>query len=257
MHRKVRLSLEEAALGCTKVLRGKGSSVCAACTGAGWLARDGACVACDGAGELRQSGWFGLFGSPIRCAACDGTGANRQPCNTCDGSGKHETSGYRVTVRLPPGVRTGDELHVDGRRMRPGQSPGDLLIRVEVAAHAFFKLQDDGTVRCELPVSGFAWMANRSVQVPTFSGLQNLALNRDLLDYRLAGQGFPVERRGARGDLLVHIVPRFPDRLSTDQQILIDQLVATSTNPDGPAPDPALAAWQQTLRDWVSGLGPR
>ena len=256
VQRKVRLTLEEAALGCTKVLRGKASRVCAGCTGRGWLEPGGACEACAGAGTQRQRGWYGLFGSSLAaCTACAGTGLQRQPCAACAGTGQHARPGYRVTVRLPPGVRHGDPLQVDGRRMRPDQSPGDLLIRVAVLPHAFFTLDGDGSLRCTLPVNGFAWAAGRAVTVPTLTGLQNLALQRDVLTYTLPGQGFPVARRGARGDQIISVQPIFPDRLSTDQQILLDQLVAATSGAGSPAAGHPLRAWQQTLQAWERGLG--
>ena len=259
VQRRVKLTLEEAALGCTKVLRGKASRVCAGCTGSGWLAPGGACDACAGAGTQRRRGWYGLFGSSLAaCDACAGTGLQRQPCGLCAGSGQHATPGYRVTVRLPPGVRHGDELQVDGRRMRPDQSPGDLLIRVAVLPHALFTLDSDidsGRLHITLPVNGFAWAASQPVRVPTLTGLQNLALQRDVQVYTLAGQGFPVARRGPRGDQIVTVQPVFPDRLSADQQILLDQLVAATSGADQPAAGHPLRAWQQAVQAWQRGVG--
>ena len=259
VQRKVKLSLEEAALGCTKVLRGKASRVCAGCTGTGWQQPGPACETCAGAGTQHQRGWYGLFGSSlVACAACAGTGLQRQACATCAGTGQHETPGYRVTVRLPPGVRHGDQLQVDARRMRPDQSPGDLLIRVAVLPHAFFTFDGDGNngrLHCTLPVNGFAWAAGRGVMVPTLTGLQSLALQRDVLVYTLPGQGFPVARRGPRGDQIITVQPIFPDRLSTDQQILLDQLVAATSGAGSSAAGHPLRAWQQTVLAWQRGLG--
>ena len=258
--RKLKLTLEEAALGCTQVLRGRASTaVCAHCTGAGWLPGATACQSCAGSGSQRQRGWYGLFGtSATPCADCAGGGQAPTPCASCDGAGQRSTPGYRVTVRLPPGVRDGDQLQVDGRRMRPDQSPGDLLIRVQLQSHTLFTLADDdlGSVRCSMPVNGFAWLANRPVVVPTLSGPATLVLDRLQRDYRLPGQGFPATRRGPRGDLLVHIEPCFPERLSVDQQILLDQLMATGMGQDGGAADERLSNWQHSLRDWQQGQQP-
>ena len=249
IRRKVRLSLEEAALGCTRVLRGKERETCGDCRGSGQQDPPPACPACAGTGQRKQAGWYGLFSSLQGCSACQASGVAHQACAGCGGAGQRDSAGYRVTVRLPAGVRNGDELHVDGRRMRPGQSPGDLLIRVELQAHPIFQWGEDGSLHCELPVNGFAWVAGRTVQVPTLAGPQGLALVRDQLDYRLPGQGFPASRGGRRADLRVRIRPCFPEALSTDQQILLDQLIV-ATAADAPAADPRLKAWQQTLKAW-------
>ena len=230
LRRQVRLTLEEAALGCTRVLTGKASPsgmACAACTGAGWLQPGGDCATCHGAGALRQPGWFGLFGNASACAACGGSGVARLACGPCASSGRQAQPGYRVSVRLPAGVRDGDTLTVAAHRMPRGQNPVELLIRVRLQPHPFFTLGDDGTVYCSLPVNGWAWMANRSVPLATLAGPHSLRLDRNLRQHRLAGQGFPVRRGGVRGDLLVTVLPQFPAVLSTDQHILLDQLVAT------------------------------
>jgi molecular chaperone DnaJ len=77
-----------------------------------------------------------------------------------------------------------------------------------------------------------------------------LSLSRDLLSYRLNGLGFPVERRGRPGDQLVKLAPLFPDRLSTDQEILLDQLIATSSRDDAGQSASRLHEWNQALRGW-------
>ncbi|HZT56368.1 MAG TPA: DnaJ C-terminal domain-containing protein [Burkholderiaceae bacterium] len=255
INRKVKLTLEEAALGCTKVLHGKVTDTCQPCAGAGYRTLGSACSRCKGAGSLRQRAWFGWLDTLAECEACAGSGVVRPPCPACDGTGKSAPRRYRFNVRIPHGVRDGDLLHVDGRRPGPGQRPGDddLDLRVEIEEHAFFRLDDDGTIRCTVPVDGFAWIANRPIDVPTLGGTQRLPLSRDRLLYRLAGQGFPVERRGRCGDQLVELVPIFPERLGADQEILIDQLIASSAGPNGRAADARLRAWNRELRAWQRG----
>lgn len=254
LHRKVRLTLEEAAVGCIKVLRGKVTDTCVACAGAGHHVLGGNCARCGGSGAVPKRSFFGWPAGVSECEACLGGGIARQPCTACGGAGKMAPRGYKVNVRIPPGVRDGDSLHVDGRRVRADGPPADVDIRIEVSEHPFFKLDDDGTIRCEMPVDGFAWIANRQVQVPTLTGLQALQLDRDQLAYRLQGQGFPAQCRGPRGDHLVMLVPVFPQQLSTDQQILLDQLSATMSGAGAQALDDRLRAWNRGLRAWERSL---
>ena len=248
IHRRVKLTLEEAAFGCTKVLRGKVTDPCSACEGAGYRVLGGHCPQCHGSGAVRERSWFGWIGPESECDACHGGGIARQPCGACAGTGKAATQRYGVTVRFPHGVRDGDLLSVVERHGKPGSPPGELSIRVEVQENDLFKLDKDGTLLCNVPVDGFAWIANRSVEVPTLGGLQTLQLQRDQLSYRLRGEGFPNERRGPRGDQLITISPIFPQRMSTDQQILLDQLIATTSGPNGKQSDERLKKWNQALR---------
>ena len=255
--RKVKLTLEEAAAGCAKVLRGQLTDTCSACRGAGFRTLASACPACDGAGTVRQRAWYGWYGTATECGGCGGDGVARQACDTCDSTGKLNTRTYKVTVRIPHGVRDGDLLHVDASRLGRADAAVSLDIRVQLAKHPLLALDADGTVRCDVPVDGFAWIANRSIDIPTLAGLQTIALNREQLLYRLEGQGFPIERRGPRGDQLVTIVPVFPQQLSTDQQILLDQLIATSSGADGLGADSRPAEWNRSLRAWERSLRKR
>ena len=257
INRRVRLTLAEAAFGCTKVLRGKVTQACSACEGAGYRVLGGHCTQCRGSGAIRQRSWFGWIGAQAECDACHGGGIARQPCGGCAGTGKAATQRYKVAVRFPHGVRDGDLLSVHGRHGKPGSPPGELSIRLDVQDDDLLKLDKDGTLRCDVPVDGFAWIANRSVDVPTLDGLQTIQLQRDQLGYRLKGQGFPVERRGRRGDQLITISPIFPQRMTTDQQILLDQLIATTSGPNAKQSDERLRGWNQAMRAWKGGARDR
>ncbi len=222
---RVRLTLEEAALGCVKVMSGTVVDPCVACSGTGHSLAAQACEACAGQGKVRESVWFGWYGAATACAACEGRGVLRPMCRACGGACQTEVVRYRTSVRMPPGARGGDKLQAF-----PDRVPGVkvvLDIEVELLPHESLMLDDDGSVRCEWPVDGFRWIANRTVDVPTLHGPQPLALQRGQVMYRLPGQGFPAGRKGARADQIVIVVPQFPAQLSPKQERLLDQLVAT------------------------------
>jgi molecular chaperone DnaJ len=98
-----------------------------------------------------------------------------------------------------------------------------------------------------MPVDGFAWIAGRWIEVPTLTGLQKLRLQRGHHAYRLRGQGFPVERRGERGDCIVSVLPTFPTSLSAEQEALLDRLMAEGGENE------LLRAWERKLRAWEQG----
>ena len=234
IRRRVRLTLEEAALGCVKVLRGKVTNECASCGGRGFHVLASACCDCEGRGVLRQRAWYGWLSATVTCGSCDGERMGRQSCAACGGDGRN-THSYRQAVRIPAGVRHADVLHAT-------ETDSLLELRVELSSHDFFVLDDDGVLRCEMPVNGFAWMANRWVDVPTLTGVQQMRLKRGHHVYRLRGQGFPLERRGERGDYEVTVVPTFPDSLNAQQEALLDQLIATRSG--------TLSTWHDTLQAW-------
>jgi hypothetical protein len=66
-------------------------------------------------------------------------------------------------------------------------------------------------------VDGFAWMANRWIDVPTPGGLQQMRLRRGFLTYRIKGQGWPLPAGDERADCIVTVDPQFPEELSSQQ----------------------------------------
>lgn len=244
--REVRLSIDDATLGCIRSLRGRYTYACRSCAGKGQRVLAQACTGCQGSGAIRRAALFGWLWTEEACKDCGGDGRQREHCAPCDGKGECSVK-YHHSVRLPAGVRAGDVLTV------PSTHHGglDLCLEIHVAfeEHPFFVLQD-GQLRCEMPVDGYAWAANRWVDVPVPGGLQQMRLNRHALVYRLRGQGFPVEPRGLRGDYLVTVVPTFPDAEGAAQEKLIDRLIEASTKAADADPHSPLGQWRSRLKGW-------
>jgi molecular chaperone DnaJ len=249
LHHTVRLTLEEALAGCIKDLDGEVAEDCLACGATGVQKQASECSECGGTGHVRQPLWFSWM-APVKCKACHGQGALRQPCAPCEGSGQAPARQYRCRARIPGGVRQGDLLHVGAQLQgRQANDKVALEVRVELAPHAFFTLDEDGTVRCELPVDGFAWVANRWIEVPTPSGLQQMRLKRGYHTYRIKAQGFPGEG-GERADCIVSVVPLFPEEFSKAQEAQIDKLIATNTKSSDTPAHRRAAAWQRAVKEW-------
>jgi molecular chaperone DnaJ len=245
----VRLSLEDAILGCTRTLRGHFTHVCNACVGKGQRVLAKACGTCKGSGAVHKAALFGWLWNEESCTDCGGDGRQRAPCDACDGSGE-STVAYRRRVRFPAGLREGHVLSV------PTSQHGDLELglelQVEIEPHPLFTLDGDGVLRCEMPVNGYAWMAARWVEVPTPDGLQQMRLNRDALVYRLSGQGFPTALRGPRGDYMVRVVPVFPQSDDPAQEALLDQLIASSSRAAAADRSRPMGQWQRRMKRWNS-----
>lgn len=248
IRRKVKLSLEEATLGCTKVLRGQTQWTCVGCGGEGHRMLAQACPRCEGHGEVRRSAMFGWISSWETCEDCAGQGRARQRCGICQGAGK-STARYQRTVRMPAGARSGDVLQASAGQA--GDHELQLEIKLELLPHDLFELDEAGQMHCRMPVDGFAWMAERWVEVPTPSGLYSMRLRRDHQSYRLRGQGFPTSRRGERGDLLVQVEPQFPKELTPEQEALLKQLSDLALDPTHSPADSPLRQWQQQLQRWA------
>jgi molecular chaperone DnaJ len=245
--RKVSLSLEDAILGCTRTLRGHFTHTCKTCVGKGQRVLAKSCKTCRGSGAVHKAALFGWLWNEESCADCGGDGRQRAPCEACDGRGEREVP-YRRRVRFPAGVRDGHLLSL------PASCHDDvefsLELQVEIEPHLVFTLDDDGVLRCEMPVNGYAWMAGRWVDVPTPDGVQQMRLNRDALIYRLRGKGFPGVPRGPRGDFMVKVVPTFPPKEDPALEALLDQLIARSTLAADADHSQPLGQWQRRMKRW-------
>lgn len=251
LHHIVSLTLEQALAGCQKELQGEVIDDCAACGATGKASQPCVCTSCGGSGQVRQPLWFGWLAAAADCEDCQGQGEIQPACGTCGGSGSAPPRQYRCRVRIPPGMRDGDQLQVQAHaRSREAPLGDTLTITIKLLPHPFFSLDDDGTVRCEVPVDGFAWMAERWAEVPTPSGLQQMRMRRGRLVYRIREQGFTARGAATRADCLVTVVPMFPEALSAQQEAQIDQLIASHS---GDAATPAgqrVASWKQLLAAW-------
>jgi molecular chaperone DnaJ len=116
---------------------------CTACRGRGYEhgARGDVCPRCLGVGHLDPPDddpeEFHVI-DVSACLACDGRGFGPAPrCSACSGTGSTVVE-RAVTVRVPPGLHDGDELHVEGVarpfQLSIGARPRDSKIVLALAA---------------------------------------------------------------------------------------------------------------------------
>ena len=189
--------------------------------------------------------------SAVERTACQGRGTKRQACTSCTATGRVPPRKYRCRVQIAVGARAGDLLDVTARvQGRQRQHKLALRLRVELQPHEFFTAEGDGTVKCELPVDGFAWMANRRIEVPTPGGLQQMKLRRGSLSYRIKNAGLPWTTAPEAADCIVSVVPMFPQEFSQEQEGAIDALVASNSGAAGTPEGDRMAAWNRLLERW-------
>lgn len=236
------LTLEEAARGCSRELRGELVDDCAHCAGSGVQAQPQRCKECAGSGRVRSQLWFAWMAGSMECGACSGQGSTRAQCTHCEGRGRAHARKYRCRVQVPAGARAGTTLEASAR-LHGRAEPLALRVRIGLQPHPFFTLDADGTVRCELPVDGFAWMGERWIEVPTPRGPQQMRLRRGYLSYRIKDEGL-----GA--DCMVTVTPLFPDSLGKAQEALLDRLIAGNTGASATPAGQRMREWQETLEGW-------
>lgn len=226
------ITLEEAAGGAEKEIDVLRTEKCDACRGTGAAPNTSprTCPRCEGAGRVQSvtRNGFGTFVRVVPCPSCKGKGKIIDtPCPRCRGTGlvRKERS---ISVKIPPGIDGGYQLRLQGQgeASRDGGSPGDLYVLIHVAPHAYFKREEDDLLY-NLTV-GFPQAAlGAEVTVPTLDGKTDVKIRPGIQPgqiIKLKGKGMPRFGGYGRGDLLVKVDISVPEKLTSQQRTLLEQL---------------------------------
>ena len=173
----------------------------------------------------------------VRCSHCGGSGQSaRHVCNVCGGTGQvAKTETYQV--KIPPGVTEGQKLRIAGRGEAGvgGGAAGDLYLRVRLAKHPEFEVEDHNLIH-EVELAPWEAVLGANVSVPTLNGRVNIKVpsgTQNGQKMRVRGRGLP-QRGGANGDLIVEMRVEVPSQVSEAERKLWEQLAKESQfNPRG------------------------
>jgi DnaJ-class molecular chaperone len=134
-------------------------------------------------------------------------------------------TGKELNVKIPAGVTTGQQIRLKGQgETAPGHPPGDLLITVSIAPHAFFKV-DGSDLRLDLPITLYEAVLGGKVRVPTLGSAVELSIPKNTSSgrtFRLRGKGLP-KAAGATGDLFVTTRIMLPDGNDAELEALMQK----------------------------------
>jgi DnaJ-class molecular chaperone len=134
-------------------------------------------------------------------------------------------TGKELNVKIPPGVTEGQQIRLRGQgETVAGHRPGDLLITVNIAPHAFFKVEGSD-LRLELPITLYEAVLGGKVRVPTLGSAVELSIPKNTSSgrtFRLKGKGLP-KPAGASGDLFVTTRIMLPDGNDAELESLMQK----------------------------------
>ncbi|MBI2929268.1 MAG: J domain-containing protein [Verrucomicrobia bacterium] len=165
------------------------------------------------------------------CESCRGTGMRgRRPCPACNGGGRAVTS-HQYQVKIPAGVRAGQRLRLAGKGEQGvgGGPAGDLYLRVRVAKHPDFRVEEDELCH-DLELAPWEAVLGTTVSVPTLDGQVQIKIppgTQTGQRLRVRGRGLPGNN-GARGDLYVVAVVRVPEKITESERALWEKLAGES-----------------------------
>ena len=143
------------------------------------------------------------------------------------------TTGRRRTLRvkIPVGVRDGQRIRLSGQGgiAADGKTRGDLYLKVELLPDAHFELHGND-LHTLLPITPWEAALGGKAKVRTLNGNLTVKIpagSSSGRKIRLRGKGFP-NPSGSNGDLLAEIRIQVPEKLTSREKSLFEQLARES-----------------------------
>jgi len=231
---RLALTLEEISSGVKKTLKVRRLDHCGDCGGSG--SRSGkrsVCDKCGGSGRVRRvsNSFFGQMVQETACPSCKGEGqVVSDPCSSCGGSGLKQSE-TTVVVDIPSGVAEGNYITVGGKgdAGRGGGPAGDLIVIIQEKPHDLFLRHGEDLI-CDIDITFSEAALGCSKNIDTIDDKVKLKIPEGTQPetvFKLRGKGLPELRGRNRGDLLIRVHVRTPDKLSREQKRIFEQLAET------------------------------
>ena len=229
---KVRLNLQDVALGCEKKLKLKKYVSCKSCGGTGAEGNHGysSCSACNGTGQITRitNTILGRMQTSSMCNNCGGAGKTIvKKCTSCYGEGILQDEEL-ITVKIPAGITEGMQLTVSGRgnAARRGGINGDLIVAIEEEPHTEL-IRDGNDLIYPLFVSIADAAIGATAEIPTIDGKVKIKVEPGTQPgkiLRLRGKGIPELNGYGKGDLLVTVNVWIPKSVSREERAILEKL---------------------------------
>uniref|UniRef100_A0A7S1TD09 Chaperone protein DnaJ n=1 Tax=Compsopogon caeruleus TaxID=31354 RepID=A0A7S1TD09_9RHOD len=207
---------------------------CAICAGSGKKSGSKVirCTNCNGTGQRISGSMFMQVATT--CERCQGSGAMfESPCTSCFGDGR--SMGTRnVSIRVPAGVDNDHVLKVarKGAAGYHGGHPGDLYVKIMVREDEYFH-RSGADLHVVAPITFAQAALGGKTTVHTLSGEEEVEIPGGTQpDDRavLKGKGLPRLRSSLHGNQYIHFKLMVPQKLTTRQKELIQEMAADDTH---------------------------
>jgi molecular chaperone DnaJ len=183
---------------------------------------------CNGSGHVTKMAntIFGAMQSTTTCPQCYGEGkVITDFCTVCHGEGTVKKE-ENVVFKIPPGVSEGMQLSISGKgnAARRGGINGDLLVMISEEKDEEL-IRDENDLIYSLYISIPQAILGTSIEVPTVNGKAKIRIDAGTQSgkvLRLKGKGLPDINGYGMGDLLVYINVWTPQKLSKEEEKMIE-----------------------------------
>ena len=229
---RVNITFEEAVRGLKKKIFIERTEKCDHCSGNG--AEPGTlintCRTCEGSGTKlhAQQTPFGTFQTKTICRDCAGQGTTfEKPCTLCDGQGL-QLKQREIEINIPAGIDQGETVRImgDGQSGIKGGPSGDLYISVNVDPSKIFA-REGYDIASKLIIEYPLAVLGGKVNVETLDGPVDLKIQAGTQSgtiHKLRGKGIQRLHSRGRGDHLVEVIIKTPEKVSRRVKKLLEEL---------------------------------
>ncbi|EKG20497.1 hypothetical protein MPH_02220 [Macrophomina phaseolina MS6] len=220
------VSLEELYKGKTTRFASTKNVICETCKGSGGRekAKPHDCSVCGGRGQTLRIQTVGGMLSQVttQCANCSGFGKvykDKEKCKKCKGKRVVEKRKI-LELYIPRGAREGERIVLAGEAdQQPDQEPGDIIFELVEKEHPTFRragadLQADLHVTLSEALTGFhrvvlTHLDGRGIALNVKQPQGKILRPGEVL--KVSGEGMPIKKSDARGDLYLIVHIEFPE----------------------------------------------
>jgi len=185
------------------------------------------CPTCRGQGVVSavRNTFLGQVRTQSPCPTCQGTGTViKDPCKVCRGNGVTPKT-EKVHLNIPPGFESGATMHLPGQGNdgSGGGRPGDLYVVLQVKDEKKFERKGQ-TLLTRLELTFAQAALGDHFEVPGVEEPIELSVpagTQPGTRIPIKGAGLPPLHGGRRGDMLVQVGVRIPERLTEHEAKLI------------------------------------
>lgn len=227
---EIQISFRDSIFGITRKVLITKVSKCDLCNGKG--AKPGTkmqtCKTCNGQGQVREAKRtiLGTISTTKICNQCLGSGEiPKEVCTQCKGAGVSRRE-EEISIAIPEGIRNGEMIRMTGLgEAVKGGTSGDLYIKIIVLPHSIFRREGNDLVM-DLNLKLSDALLGVEYPIETLDGKidvtipEGVSVNEIL---RIRGKGVPTSKT-KRGDLLIKLNIKLPNKLSRKSREIIEQL---------------------------------
>ncbi|KAK4912243.1 DnaJ-like protein xdj1 [Elasticomyces elasticus] len=227
-NQKYEVSLEDLYKGKTVKFASTKNVLCSKCSGSG--AKDGVepktCATCKGQGVrqvLQQVGPGMVTQRLMECSACEATGKVVNPkdkCKKCKGKRTTEEK-KQLELYIPRGAKEGDKIVLEGEadQIPSAEQTGDIIFHIVELPHDLFNragadLQATLEITLAEALTGFNRVVLKHLDGRGIS-LIHPHVEGEILRpsqvIKVKGEGMPMKRSDAKGDLYLIVEIQFPE----------------------------------------------